>query len=423
MVEQTLNARSTTMSTKNNTQTQTDDFYVQLYFNYVTGDETVILINRTMGIDGVTFWIWLNSTMAKYDGLFTPFNLDSLLYTKEDKDKALNYISEFKKLNVLWETPEHFFTTTFLRDNAFKRIPEAKRHSLRGGIRTKGKTDDEIKKAYDDIERQVAEYFEPIKHKYDRLYPIARTACYMDLMYDEVPEAVEVEEPVSTTSTYTPIDDDVPDCINFDELLDGPTASFSELPTEPQMTVQEDSTKQEIEDKLKAWGLYQTQISEIMSKTTVDKLNAYIKMTEANATNKGAYFTMAVTNNWNVSKYLDTPKPIEKTTEPVYKTASEEELYQIQWVRSISNIADLIGCGVSESFKEPLKTLGWEAFKADRGALSAARWAQKVECIVKSNREQLLERFAASPQSLEGNISLCLSRPDLSEGILDQLDE
>lgn len=421
------------MNTKTTKTTNiNEDFYVQIYFSYVTGDETVTLINRTLGINGVSFWIWLNTTMAKYNnGLFLPSHLDALLYTKDDKDTALKYIQEFKKLNILWETTEGNFTTTFLRDNAFKRLPEAKRSQLNGSLRTKGKSEEEVQAMREDLERQVNEFFEEAKKRYDRKYPIEKTDCYMDLMYDspvdcaktvESDPIVKAEEDLKTAiqdvvinggsamdfvksiatptvePTYEPKTvlkvardvkntDDIPDDIFptaqelFNEpvnvlpedykLLDDETPteiSFDEpkvesrvwqaptVPPEVQAKIDEQAkpeaatvdTDSEVVKKLESWGLFKTQIQSLQDITTPEVLDAYIRMTEVNGRNKGAYLVKAVNGKWDVSKYMqNTPKAPEPVETQVVATVEPKVEPQV-------NMNDLIHDNANDSYERYL---------------------------------------------------------------------
>lgn len=443
------------MSTDNISENKkaTKDFYVKLYFDYVTGDETVVLISRTLGINGVSFWIWLNAVMSKYDGLFTPRDIDLLLYSDDDKNIALNYIQKFKEMNILWETNERKFTTVFLRDTYLTRLQESKRKSLVSG-RFKGKSslsESERSEIAKNIEAEVAAFFEKEKVRYDRRYPINIQSCFMDRMYDEtlpepssyqpiefvnheevypeenIPEEIFPSEPYFTIedSDYSLLDENYPDEVTFEE--DPVQPNMWQAPTAPTEEVKQNTeTSDEITAKLRSWGVYEKQINELRSLVSPELFEAYVRMAESEGKKPGAFLNDAINNKWDCSKYL------RKTVEPkqevpivtqVHDSVAEskpildEDNYRHMFDDAVQTIYLLFGMNSSLSY---LKETGWKSRRANSEPIKVVHTIQNYAHILEKVRPQLLKKFENNPHDLDQHLFQVIANDRLSDNIVNE---
>ena len=457
------------MSTDNISENKkaTKDFYVKLYFDYVTGDETVVLISRTLGINGVSFWVWLNAVMSKYDGLFTPRDIDLLLYSDEDKNIALNYIQKFKEMNILWETNERKFTTVFLRDTYLTRLQESKRKSLVSGrFKGKGNLSESDRAAISkDIEAEVAAFFEKEKVRYDRRYPINIQSCFMDRMYDEalpepssyqpiefvnheevypeedIPEEIFQSDPYFTIedSDYSLLDDTCPDEVTFEEepvqpnMWQAPT-----VPVDVQAKIDEqakpeattEGTDSEAVKKLMSWGLYQSQIKSVLDATTPEILDAYIQMTEANAREPGKYIMALLKKGAKISKPVETPvvTPVEPkqeapTVTQVQDSTSEfkpilaEDDYRRMFDDAVQTIYLMFGMNSSLSY---LKDTGWKSRRANNEPIKVVHTIQTYAHILEKVKPQLLKKFESNPHDLDQHLFQVIANDRLSDNIINE---
>ena len=212
---------------------------------------------------------------------------------------------------------------------------------------------------------------------------------------DIFPTAQELfNEPVSVLpEDYKLLDDETPTEISFEEpKVESRVWQAPTVPPEVQAKINEqvqpeattEDTDSEAVKKLKSWGLYQSQIKSILDATTPETLDAYIRMTEVEGRNKGAYIMSAINKKWDVSKYMQnaprTPEPVVESKPVVSPVGTAVETK----VEPQVNTNELIHDRTNDSYErylavfnasfpshmlgngrrcEPLEKFYWEAIK------------------------------------------------------------
>lgn len=173
------------------------------------------------------------------------------------------------------------------------------------------------------------------------------------------------------------------------------------------------------------FGFNDAEIKSIVDSNTYDVARDYAYLvftTFPEPEDKKGFYTDCITKKLEV-KHWDR-RPIQYKDDVVSSSGArptdEDTIYRQKWDMAVDSVVTQFI--FSDELKNRWKS-AWVAFRQVKTAVGASRWAEMVLHLIVSKSTDLKNYFGSQPKALESNIDFLFTRPDLAEGIYNQLDE